>query len=165
MLTLRRQQPPVDVQAIIERAAVPVVERVLFEGMRGTIGDVAGRRTIILNRKHRFHSEQERRWVLAEELGHVLLGHQLLNSEDPGKSVIGLLQPQRLIYEREAKAFAAELLMPFFDIRRRWSSLSLAKPVEGELSMEAKAECLAEEFRVMRMAMRMRLQQMKLIRQ
>jgi Zn-dependent peptidase ImmA (M78 family) len=69
------QQPPVGMDAIIERAGVPVVERVLVDAVRGTIGDVAGRRTIILNRRHRFSTKQERRWALAEELGHVLLGH------------------------------------------------------------------------------------------
>jgi hypothetical protein len=68
LLTLTRQRPPVDIEAIIDLAGVPVVERVLLDGIRGTIGDVAGRRAIILNRHHRFSSQQERRWVLAEEL-------------------------------------------------------------------------------------------------
>jgi len=71
LLTLTRQKPPVDVQAIIERTDIRVVERVLSEGTRGTISDVAGQRTIILNRRHPFSSEEEWRWVLAEELGHV----------------------------------------------------------------------------------------------
>jgi Zn-dependent peptidase ImmA (M78 family) len=165
LLTLCRERPPVNVAAIIQRADVPVVERVLVDGMRGTIGDLAdGRRAIVINRKHRFSSEQERRWVLAEELGHVLLGHQLVESTQPGKSVIGLLEPQRLIYEREAKAFAAELLMPFFEVRRRWFALSVEKPVAGELSLEDKVQRIAEEFRVTPMAMRVRLQQMKLVR-
>ncbi len=50
LLTLTRQKPPIDVQAIIDLAGVPVVERVLVDGVRGTIGDVAGQRSIILNR-------------------------------------------------------------------------------------------------------------------
>jgi hypothetical protein len=78
LLTLTKQRPPVDVQAIIDLAAIPVVERALPDGTRATIGDVAGRRSIILNRKWKFSSENERRWVLAEELGHVLMGHQLV---------------------------------------------------------------------------------------
>jgi uncharacterized protein DUF955 len=113
LLTLTRQKPPIDVQAIIDLAGIPVVERVLIDGMRGTIGDVAGQRSIILNRHHRFSSEQERRWVLAEELGHVLLAHQLVESTAPGKPTMGLLEERRILYEREARAFAAELLMPF----------------------------------------------------
>jgi hypothetical protein len=78
---------------------VPVVDRVLVDGVRGTIGDVAGQRTIILNHHHRFSSQQERRWVLAEELGHVLLGHRLVESPVPGKPTMGLLEARRLLYE------------------------------------------------------------------
>jgi Zn-dependent peptidase ImmA (M78 family) len=140
------------------------MERVLVDGIRGTIGDVAGRRPIILNRRHRFSSQQERRWVLAEELGHVLLGHQLVESTQPGKPTMGLLEERRVIYEREARAFAAELLMLFFEVRKRWFALSQERPVEGELSHENRVERLAYEFGVTPAAMRVRLQQMKLIR-
>jgi len=163
LLTLTKQRPPIDVQAIIDLAGIPVVERVLVDGMRGTIGDVAGQRSIILNRHHRFSSEQERRWVLAEELGHVLLGHQLVESTQPGKPTIGLLEARRVIYEREARAFAAEVLMPFFKVRKRWFAISQERPIEGELSLEDRVKRLAEEFAVTPAAMRVRLQQMKLI--
>jgi Zn-dependent peptidase ImmA (M78 family) len=164
LLMLTRQRPPVDMDAIIERAGVPVVERVLVDGIRGTIGDIAGRRTIILNRHHRFSTPKERRWVLAEELGHVLLGHQLVESTQPGKPTMGLLEERRIIYEREARAFAAELLMPFFEVRKRWFAISQERPVEGELSLEDKVRRLADEFGVTVAAMRVRLQQMKLVR-
>jgi Zn-dependent peptidase ImmA (M78 family) len=164
LLTLTRQKPPVDVQAIIDLAGVPVVERVLVDGVRGTIGDVAGQRSIILNRHHRFSSQQERRWVLAEELGHILLGHRLVESTVPGKATMGLLEERRLLYEREARTFAAELLMPFFEVRKRWFALSQERPVEGELSLEDRVKRLADEFGVTPAAMRVRLQQMKLIR-
>jgi hypothetical protein len=163
LLTLTRQRPPVDVEAIIDLADVPIIERVLVDGVRGTIGDVAGQRSIILNRHHRFSSEQERRWVLAEELGHVLLGHQLVESAQPGKPTMGLLEERRIIYEREARAFAAELLMPFFEVRKRWFAISQERPVEGESSLEDRVKRLAEEFGVTPAAMRVRLQQMKLV--
>ena len=163
LLTLTRQRPPVDVHAIIELAGIPIVERVLIDGIRGTIGDVAGQRSIILNRHHRFSSEQERRWVLAEELGHVLLGHKLVESTAPGKPTMGLLEERRVFYEREARAFAAELLMPFREVRKRWFAISQEHPVEGELSTEGRVERLAAEFGVTPAAMRVRLQQMKLI--
>ena len=163
LLTLTRQKPPVDVQAIIDLSGTPVVERVLIDGMRGTVGDVTGQRSIILNRHHRFSSEQERRWVLAEELGHVLLGHQLVESTAPGKPTMGLLEERRLLYEREARTFAAELLMPFFEVRKRWFAVSQERPVEGELSVEDRVTRLAKEFGVTPAAMRVRLQQMKLI--
>jgi Zn-dependent peptidase ImmA (M78 family) len=162
LLTLTRQKPPVDVQSIIDLAGIPVVERVLREDVRGTIGDVAGRRSIILSRYHRF-SENERRWVLAEELGHVLMGHQLVESTQPGKPTMGVLEERRFLYEKEARAFAAELLMPFFEVRKRWFAISQERPVEGQLSLEDRVKRLAEEFNVTPAAMRVRLQQMKLI--
>ena len=37
---LTRQRPPIDIEPIIDLAGVPVVERVLLDGIRGTIGDV-----------------------------------------------------------------------------------------------------------------------------
>jgi len=153
----------VDVRTIVERAGVPVVERVLADGTRGTIGDVAGLRTIILNRRHRFSSEQERRWVLAEELGHVLLDHRLVESTLPGQSVMGLLENRRLFYEREARAFAAELLMPFAEVRRRWFAISRERPVEGELTVENRVKRLSAEFGVTPAAMHVRLLEMKLL--
>jgi Zn-dependent peptidase ImmA (M78 family) len=107
---------------------------------------------------------QERRWVLAEELGHILLGHRLVESTVPGKAAMGLLEERRLLYEREARTFAAELLMPFFEVRKRWFALSQERPVEGELSQEDRVKRLADEFGVTPAAMRVRLQQMKLLR-
>ncbi len=53
--------------------------------------------------------------------------------------------------------------MPFFEVRRRWFAYSQELPVEGELSTEARVERLAAEFGVTPAAMRVRLQQMKLI--
>jgi hypothetical protein len=158
LITLTRQRPPIDVMVIIDLGGIPIVERALPDGTRATIGDVAGRRSIILNRKWKFSSENERRWVLAEEVGHILLGHKLVESTEPGKPMIGLLQPRRVFYEREARAFAAELLMPFGEVRRRWFGLS-----SQGMSVEEMVRRLADEFGVTPAAMRVRLQQMKLI--
>ena len=165
LLTLTRQQPPVDVAAIIERAGVPVVERALGEGVRATVGYVAGRRSIIVNRRHQISSPGERRWILAEELGHVLLDHHLVYSTVPGTSVIGLQEARRVVYEREARAFAAELLMPFAEVSRRWFALLRERPVAGELSADERGRRLADEFGVTPSAMRVRLEHMKLVRQ
>jgi Zn-dependent peptidase ImmA (M78 family) len=107
-------------------------------------------------------SEQERRWVLAEELGHVLLDHRLVESTQPGRLTMGLLEERRIIYERKARAFAAELLIPFFEVRRRWFAISQERPSEGELGVEKRVERLAAEFGVTSAAMRVRLQQMRL---
>jgi Zn-dependent peptidase ImmA (M78 family) len=162
LLTLTRQRPPVNVDLIIERAGVPVVERVLEDGVRATVGDVAGRPSIILNRGYEIRSAGERRWILAEELGHVLLGHALVNSTAPGSVVIGLLEAQRVAYEREARAFAAELLMPFAEVSRRWFALLREQP---EQSAKDRIRRLASEFGVTPTAMRVRVEQMRLFGQ
>jgi Zn-dependent peptidase ImmA (M78 family) len=100
--------------------------------------------------------------VMAEELGHVLMGHRLVESTEPGKPMIGLLQPRRVFYEREARAFAAELLMPFAEVRRRWFTLCQQRET-NEMGLEEKVRRLAEEFGVTAAAMRVRLQQTKMI--
>ena len=86
-----------------------------------------------------------------------------MESSQPGKSTIGLLEERRILYEREARAFAAELLMPFFEVRKRWFATSQEQGAERELSVEDRVKRLAEEFGVTPAAMRVRLQQMKLI--
>ena len=91
------------------------------------------------------------------------LEHQLVDSTAPGKAPIGLLEDRRVLYEREARAFAAELLMPFGDVRRRWFAVSQEHPVDGELNSEKRIGRLAAEFEVTPAAMRVRLQQMKII--
>jgi Zn-dependent peptidase ImmA (M78 family) len=68
-----------------------------------------------------------------------------------------------VIFEREARAFAAELLMPFVEVRRRWFAIAQEHLAEGELSVEDRVKRLAEDFGVTPAAMRVRLQQMKLI--
>ena len=97
--------------------------------------------------------------MLAEELGHVLRGHRLVESTEPGKPAIGLLELRRHSYEREARAFAAELLMPFAEVRRRWFGLS-----RDGVSVEDMVRRLADEFAMTTSAMRVRLQQMKVVR-
>jgi len=161
-LSLSRQRPPVDVQAIIDRMGIPVVVRSLSGDVRGTIGDIAGKRSIILGR--RFASENERRWVLAEELGHVVLNHQLVESTQPGTPAIGLLEERRIIYEREARAFAAELLMPLAEVRRQWfDALRDRFGPDHEASQEELIRRLAEQFGVSASAMRVRLTGLRLI--
>lgn len=153
-----------NVEAVIERTGVPVVEHALPEGVRGTTGDVAGRRAIILNRNWRFSSENERRWVLAEELGHVLLEHQLVESTEPGAFQDGLLEDRRVVCEREARAFAAELLMPLAETRRYWLVAASGRfGPTGEASTDDIVRTLAQEFGVTPSAMRVRLRGLRLL--
>jgi Zn-dependent peptidase ImmA (M78 family) len=162
LLLLTSQRPPVDIDLIIEHAGVPVVERGLAGDIRATIGDVAGRRSIILNRNYRMSSAGERRWILAEELGHIMLGHRLVNSTAPGTRGVGLLEARRVGYEREARAFAAELLMPFREVSDRWFALLGLQPEAG---VDHRVKRLAADLGVTRAAMRVRLRQMRIIEQ
>lgn len=165
LLALTRRRPPVDIQALIERAGIAIVDRGLLDGVRGTIGDIAGRRAIILNRHWRFASENEKRWVLAEELGHVLLGHRLVESTQPGAAQLGLLEEWRVTYEREARAFAAELLMPLVEVRTRWFAAGSRRFGSlREASTDDIVRALAQEFEVTPGAMRIRLQELRLIK-
>ena len=165
LLALTRRRPPVDIQALIERAGVAIVERVLPNGVRGTIGDVAGRRAILLNQQWRFSSEHEKRWVLAEELGHVLLGHRLVESTAPGAPQLGLVEECRITYEREARAFAAELLMPLVEVRSRWfAAVNGRFGPSREASTDDMVRGLAQDFGVTPGAMRIRLQELRLVK-
>jgi Zn-dependent peptidase ImmA (M78 family) len=167
LLALRREKPPIDIASIIESFGIHVVERTLPEGTRGTIGDIAGQRAIILNRTWSFSSEGERRWVLAEELGHILLEHRLVESTAPGQPRVGLLEWQRGRYEREAKAFAAELLMPLVEVRRRWileGELPAAPAYHGD-GLGRIIRKLARDFNVTMTAIRIRLQELRLLSQ
>lgn len=167
LLSLHRQDPPVDVESMIAAAGIPVVERRLPQNVRATIGDIGGQRAIIVNRLWSFSSEAERRWVLAEELGHILLDHRLVASSAPGQQRIGLLELQRDVYEREARAFAAELLMPLARVRGRWFEAStelrsaVGRPREEDADHLIRK--LAREFGVTPTAMRIRLERLKLL--
>jgi len=158
----------VDLESIIEACEISVVERQLSEGVRGTIGEIGGRKAIILNRFWPFSSEGERRWVLAEELGHVLLAHRLVESTAPGQLRMGLLEYQRDLYEKEARAFAAELLMPLARIRARWfeESTNLGYALGEEQREETRKRIirkLAKEFGVTATAIWIRLEQLKCV--
>lgn len=158
---LAGESSPVDVERLIRAARVALVERDLSDDTRATIGRIGGRRAIILNRRWPFRSEAERRWVLAEELGHVLLDHRLVESTAPGRRQLVLPEEWKTIYEREARAFAAELLMPFEDVRRAWAELTrhpLAPTPE-----EDRVRYLARRFGVTPAAMRVRLRELRLL--
>ncbi len=76
------------------------------------------------HRQWSFTSEAERRWVLGEEPGYILLDNRLVARTEPGEPRIGLVEWQRDLCEREARVFAAELLMPLVRVRGRWFEVS-----------------------------------------
>jgi len=161
------REVPVDIQRIAEQHGYPVRERALPGGERGTIAR-DGDHIAIVVRRNRL-SDAERRWVIAEELGHALLEHSALVASGPPGALPGILEPRRRREEREAKAFAAEVLMPEEKVRGRFAEL--APRISRALGLrrrEAEAgevvATLARMFGVSPTAMRLRLEELELLR-
>ncbi|HXF83606.1 MAG TPA: ImmA/IrrE family metallo-endopeptidase [bacterium] len=161
--------PPVDVEALAEQLGFPVRWRALPRTQRGGLAGGAGGPVLVLNRNYPFRNDADRRWAVAEELGHAVLGHgALVASDEPGVAQ-RLREPERSAQEREARAFAAELLMPAAAVRRAFeraqSSILRALGAEerGRAARAVIAD-LAREFRVSPDAMRIRLRELDLLR-
>ena len=102
---------PVDIERIAAEHGYPVRERSLRPEERGTIAR-DGHHTIIVINRDRIGSDAERRWVIAEELGHAVLEHSTLVASAAPERPLAVPEPRRRAEEREARRFAAEVLMP-----------------------------------------------------
>ncbi|MDQ7843807.1 MAG: ImmA/IrrE family metallo-endopeptidase [Armatimonadota bacterium] len=159
---------PVDVEGLAEALGYPVRWRALPAGQRGGIEGGPDRPVLVLNREYPFRSDAERRWAVAEELAHAVLGHSaLVASEAPGQPPV-IREPARALQEREARVFAAELLMPAGAVRRAFeqaqtSILRALGPEERARAVDRVVGDLAEQFRVSRQAMRLRLTELELL--
>jgi hypothetical protein len=160
---------PVDVEALAEQLGYPIRWRSLPREQRGGLAGGAEGPVLVLNRDYAFHSEAERRWAVAEELGHAVLAHStLVASEEPGGPRL-LREPERARQEREARVFAAELLMPAALVRRAFereqSIILRALGAEDRLqAIRTVVADLARDFRVSQEAMRIRLVDLELLR-
>ncbi len=159
---------PVDVEMLAERLGYPVQWRSLPRNQRGGIEGDPGHRRLVLNRDYPFHSDVERRWVVAEEVGHAVLGHAtLVASDEPGRPR-EMREPQRSVQERAARAFAAELLMPAATVRHAFEReqpiilRALGSDERGQAVRTVIAD-LAREFKVSQQAMRVRLAELELL--
>jgi hypothetical protein len=161
-------QPPVDIEALAERLGYPVRWRSLDLAYRGGIEGDAEHRVLVLNREYPFRSEGERRWAVAEELGHAVLGHSALAaSESPGGER-RVREPSRARDEADAKAFAAELLMPAAAVRSAFQReegtiLRALGSEERDRALRTVIADLAREFRVSQRAMQIRLTELGLL--
>jgi IrrE N-terminal-like domain len=159
---------PVDVEALAERLGYPVRWRTLRRDQRGGIEGDSDHRILVLNRDYPFRSDGERRWAVAEELAHAVLGHTaLVASDEPGRAGM-ISEPARIAQERDAKAFAAELLMPAGAVRRAFERAqnvilrALAAEERAQATRAVVAD-LAREFHVSQQAMRLRLAELELL--
>ena len=162
------REVPVDVRKIAEQLGFPVRERALPPGERGTIGR-DGNRVVIAVSSRGGYTDAELRWVIAEELGHAALGHTALVASSAPGAAPAIAEPRRREEEREARAFAAEILMPEEKVRARFAEL--APRIDGTLGMrqrETEADevtrLLARMFGVTPTAMRLRLEELDLLR-
>lgn len=162
----RTRELPVDVRKIAGELGYPVVERALPPGQRGTIGRDGGR--VVISVSSRGHTDAELRWIIAEELGHAALGHTALVASSAPGAAPAIAEPRRREEEREARAFAAELLMPDEKIRARFAEL--APRIDQSLGMRQRetetddvVHLLARMFGVTPTALRRRLEELSLL--
>ena len=163
-----KRQIPVDIARIAEEHGYPVRERPLPEGERGTIARDGEHTVIVISQDRLGRAEAERRWVIAEELGHALLEHStLVASPSPGAAP-AIAEPRRRMEEREARAFAAEILMPVEKVRGRFAELAprIHRAVgirQRETETDQVVAALARMFGVSPAAMRLRLEELGLL--
>ena len=159
---------PVDVEALAERVGYPVRWRILRRDQRGGIEGDPEHRVLVLNRDYPFRSDGERRWAVTEELAHAVLGHTALVASDEPERTLAMSEPARIAEERDAKSFAAELLMPAGAVRRAFEReqniiLRALGAEERTQAIRAVIGDLAREFRVSQQAMRLRLAELELL--
>ena len=142
------QKPPVDVRAIAENIGIAVEEQPFEDEISAIL--VRGQRftAIVVNSSQ---SSQRKRFSIAHELGHAVLGHaDRLYVEFVAPELLTPFSPQRANDEREANWFAADLLMPADWVRRDW------KRLKGNLKH------MANRYQVSEQAMWVRLQHLNL---
>lgn len=160
------REVPVDIQRVAEQHGYPVRERSLPGSERGTIAR-DGDHTVIVVTKDRLN-QAERRWVIAEELGHAMLEHTALVASTTPGTAAAVAEPRRRAEEREAKAFAAEVLMPEEKIRGRFAELAprIYRTLglrQRETETDEVVKTLARMFGVTPTAMRLRLEELELL--
>lgn len=168
LLETFRSNIPVDVETLAEQLGYPVRWRTLPREQRGGVEGDDAHRVLVLNRDYPFRSDVERRWAVAEELAHAVLGHSaLVASDEPGRART-IAEPARMGEERDARAFAAELLMPAAPVRRAFEReqgiiLRALGADERTQAVRMVIGDLAREFRVSHQAMRIRLAELELL--
>ena len=159
---------PVDIERVAAEHGYPVRERTLPGGTRGTIARDGDHTVIVINRDRVGRFPAERRWVIAEELGHAILEHSTLVASAAPDRAPAVPEPRRREEEREAKRFAAEILMPEERVRGRFTEL--APRIHRALGLRQRqsetdevVSTLARMFAVSPLAMRIRLEELSLI--
>ncbi len=120
---LQVTEPPVDVEEIAGSHGLTVRRVMRPKSFSGKL--IRERMEIEVNRQHHRHKQ---RFTIAHELAHFVLVHSPVFSRFDDRSIA---DPGR-VNERQANAFASELLMPESLVRAWWVSFRRReKPIDG----------------------------------
>lgn len=140
--------PPVPIKDVSQGAGVPVIDWEFEDEISAVL--IRGQSYIVIG-VNEDHPETRRRFSIAHELGHAVLGHaERMYIEFAAADLLPERDPQRESDEHEANWFAADLLMPRNWVGEDW------KRCKGNVSEMAKRYGVSEQ------AMWIRLQQFHL---
>lgn len=152
------EKPPVNLERIAKRLGIEVMNDDLGDELSGVLIKEGGKLVIVVNGDHH---ENRRRFTLAHEIGHHVLGHSgemFVDKTLRQKAVIvrrdGRSSEGTDADEIQANRFAAELLMP-----KQMIETEVSKRLSGRTppTPEVLVGDLAAQFRVSRQAMGIRL--------
>jgi Zn-dependent peptidase ImmA (M78 family) len=108
------QKPPVDIQQIVSKLGYTYIEVPTFPDNVGAVFlEHDGEQYAAVNANH---GSQQKRFSVAHEIGHIRMGHNSEYHDEPSSldnPPTGETHSEReRAFEREANAFAAELLVP-----------------------------------------------------
>jgi Zn-dependent peptidase ImmA (M78 family)/DNA-binding XRE family transcriptional regulator len=142
------KEPPVPVEEVAQGVGIPVREWHFPNEISALL--VQSRQLVAIGVNQQ-HGEARKRFSIAHELGHAVLGHmEKLYIEFTAPELLPKHGPEREKDEREANWFAADLLMPIDWIREDW------KRYKGNLHE------MADHYGVSEQALWIRLQQFNL---
>lgn len=138
-------EPPIDVEALARGLGLAVRYVPRSGGLEGRL--IRERMVIEVNQRHHPH---KRRFTVSHEIGHFVLNHSPVFSAFDDRSI----GDPSGVNERQANAFASELLMPEPAIGAHWTKVRRTeKPIDK----------MAEVFNVSSEAMYYRLSELDLL--
>jgi len=147
-----RLEPPIDLSLVAERLGIEVYEREFVDQIDGFYLRIPGAPPIIAVNILYTKPPVRRRFTLAHEIGHHLLGRRI----SPGQRLFffDTSKPRRTSMERACDRFAALLLMPAELVRRNYYEL--------QHNPQQRVRIMADRFGVSAWAMRRRLRELGL---
>ena len=143
---------PVDLNIVAARLGIEIHEREFVEEIDGVYLRLPDAPPIIAINNSYIKPLARRRFTLAHEIGHHLLGHRI--SPSSRLFFLDTATTNRTIVERACDHFAVLLLMPEYLIRQHYAELSY--------NAEKRVGIMADRFGVSMVALRRRLTELDL---